>query len=43
MPTMEEEMLLINSEEPLPQAFSSGRSSSLVLTRRRRLEFGRRK
>ena len=39
MPTRDEEMLLISSDEPLPQAFSSGRSSSRVLTSRSLLEF----
>ena len=43
MLTMEDEILLISSDEPLPQAFRIGRSSSFVRTRRSLLVFGRRK
>lgn len=43
MLTTEDEMLLISSEEPFVQAFTSGASSGFVRTSRSRLSFGRRK
>ena len=43
MLTMDSEILLISSDEPFPQAFRMGRSSSFVRTRRSLLELGRRK